>query len=83
MNVDNGIKLFKYNGVLALDTRVPTLYDAMFRPLPAALFPDRGAADLCSTLLASHSYLLASLEGFKSLSVFVIFFAPAYPHLCE
>ena len=43
MNVDNGIKIFKYNGVLALDTRVPTLYDAMYRPLPAALFPDRGA----------------------------------------
>jgi translation initiation factor 2A len=44
MNVDNGVKIFKYNGIgPVVDHRVegPNLFDASWRPAPAGLYPDR------------------------------------------
>ncbi len=43
MNVDNGFKIFKYNGVGPV-VKVPfdQAYDCLFQPLPATQFPSRG-----------------------------------------
>ena len=43
MNVDNGIKIFKYNGSggARIDHRVDSLYDAQWRPTPPSAYPDR------------------------------------------
>mmetsp|Transcript_22707 Transcript_22707/g.33179 ORF Transcript_22707/g.33179 Transcript_22707/m.33179 type:complete len:628 (+) Transcript_22707:31-1914(+) len=43
MNVDNGFKLFKYNGVgPVVDYKVGCLYDAQWVPCPTERYPDRG-----------------------------------------
>ena len=42
MNVDNGVKIFKYNGMgPVFDERMEFLYDAAWRPAPIGTFEDR------------------------------------------
>ena len=41
MNVDNGFKVFKYNGVLVKDVRRDVLYEAKWKPEGKVEYPDR------------------------------------------
>ena len=46
MNVDNGVKVYRYDGsgpIATMTDRAP-LYEAAFLPAPAALYADRGAS---------------------------------------
>ncbi len=43
MNVDNGFKIFKYNGIGPVAEKGYTqAFDCLWQPQPSALFPDRG-----------------------------------------
>lgn len=41
IRVDNGYKIFKYDGTLVFETAVNELYQVAWRPRPASAYPDR------------------------------------------
>ncbi|GBG91863.1 hypothetical protein CBR_g53754 [Chara braunii] len=44
LNVDNGIKMFKYDGTLVYEKKFELLYQAEWRPVPDEVYPDLPAS---------------------------------------
>lgn len=60
MNVDNGFKIYKYNGVgPVLSHSIEQAYDVVWQPVPEGVYPDRGPspkkdADACAVVKSTE-----------------------------
>lgn len=53
MNVDNGYRVWSHNGTLVQHVPMTDLFTAVWRPAPAASFPDRAASPMSATAVAA------------------------------
>lgn len=73
MNVDNGFKIFKYNGIGPVHVEpIERAYDALWRPAPAGTYPDRGpspkravAVDGAAAALAAKPAFVPSTQKYR------------------
>lgn len=64
MNVDNGFKIFKYNGIGPVYSRsYDTIYDVLWKAVPSALYPSRGLSPKREDALTNEKVSTSAASG--------------------